>query len=710
MKLIYKYFFILFFLNFQILLSSPNDNDLFKDLSDTLNIKNKNNECLPFLYNYNLQGGYFLMPSARVSDEGMVAFSFSKISPYEMYSGYFQFLSRLELSLNYLVFKGILESNFGHKGYGDDSNRSANFKIAILKKRDFENLPEISIGMNDFLGSRKFFSKYIVFTKEFLNQNLEISVGYGFNRINGFFSALALAPFREKNNFLKSLSLVAEFDANNYKKNNYEHPKGKKVKYPINFGFHLKPFDLFDIALSSIRGKTIAASITTYYNLGKTSGLYPKYLDPLYYSGAKNTQEISINRTFLDMSIDLAYALNENGFELIDSFYYLDENDKKNFNLKIINYKYRDKEVVRCRIQEILSKLLAENIYSTTVFIESNGLLIEKFTYKTKDLEKYIEKNISNYELNILSPTKDITSEKNRYEINEVYKKNKKLFIFTLRPRLNSYFGSTTGKFKYETGAQSDMEGYFLDNIYYNLSASYIFKSSTSDVGSKDIYNPSQIINVRSDFIKYYQTNSFHLENFYLQKSFNLKNGFFSKIAFGYFEIAYAGIAFDFLYYPANKNIAFGIEAANVYKRSYSKLTFQNVRKLNNLEESYEKFIGYQYFFNFYYEFDPLKIIFKTSIGSFLARDKGIKIEINKYFKSGLEVTLFAAFTTADDIVNNKRYFDKGFIFSIPLDIFMNKSSKSRLNYKMTPWLRDVGAKAKTGIDLYQIIHDERKM
>jgi hypothetical protein len=710
MKLIYKIFFILFFLNFQILISYPMDNDLLNELEKTLNIKNKNDENLPLLFNYNLQIGYFLMPSARVNEEGMIAFSYSSIKPYNIYSSYFQFLSRLELSLNYLVFKGIKESNFGHKGYGDDTNRSANFKIAILKKNDFEYLPEIAFGMNDFLGARKFLSKYIVFTKEFLNQNLEVSIGYGFNRINGFFSAFAFTPFREKNIFLKNLTLVAELDANNYKKNIYEHPKAKEVKCPINFGFHFKSFNIFDLALSSVRGKKIAASISTYYNIGKTKGLFPKYLDPLYYSGAKNIEKISIDRTFLEMSIDLAYALNENGFELVNSSYYLDQNDKKNLNLKIINYKYRDKEIVRCRLQKILLNLLAENIYSTTFFIESNGLLIEKFSYKTKDLEKYREKKISNYELNILSPIKDITNEKNKYELNEIYKKNKKLFIFTLRPRLNSYFGSTTGKFKYDTGAQCDMEGYFFDNIYYNSSTSYIFRSSTSDVGSKDIYNPSQIINVRSDFIKYYQTNSLHLENFYLQKSFNLTNGFFSKIALGYFEIAYAGLGLDFLYYPVNKNMAFGFEAASILKRSYSKLNFQKVRKLNNLEESYEKFIGYQYFFNFYYELDPLNIIFKASLGSFLARDKGIKVEITKYFKSGLEVSLFSTFTNKNDIVNNKRYFDKGFMFSIPLDIFMNKSSKSRLNYTMTPWLRDVGAKAKTGLDLYQIIHDERKM
>ncbi|NGX52244.1 MAG: hypothetical protein KR126chlam5_00540, partial [Candidatus Anoxychlamydiales bacterium] len=31
-----------------------------------------------------------------------------------------------------------------------------------------------------------------------------------------------------------------------------------------------------------------------------------------------------------------------------------------------------------------------------------------------------------------------------------------------------------------------------------------------------------------------------------------------------------------------------------------------------------------------------------------------------------------------------------------------------RFNFKMSEWLRDVGAKSQTGKELYMIIHDER--
>jgi hypothetical protein len=101
-------------------------------------------------------------------------------------------------------------------------------------------------------------------------------------------------------------------------------------------------------------------------------------------------------------------------------------------------------------------------------------------------------------------------------------------------------------------------------------------------------------------------------------------------------------------------------------------------------------------------------LTFKTSLGQFLAKDKGLKLEIVRYFKSGFEVSTWITFTNKFDKVNNKRYFDKGFAVSVPLDIFLNKSSKKRIVFKISEWLRDVGAKARNGKDLYPIIHDER--
>jgi len=44
----------------------------------------------------------------------------------------------------------------------------------------------------------------------------------------------------------------------------------------------------------------------------------------------------------------------------------------------------------------------------------------------------------------------------------------------------------------------------------------------------------------------------------------------------------------------------------------------------------------------------------------------------------------------------------------MPLDIFMNRSSRTRIGYSMAAWLRDIDARAATGNRLYPTMYDER--
>ncbi len=683
-------------------------NLLIHDLEKVNEINQKIEDCLPYNFNYNAELGYFNMPSARMRKAGDIFLGFSWVSPYDIYSAGIQIFDHFNMSLNYWIFKGVAEGRFGHLGFGDDADRSANLKFSLLRKGDGLNyLPEIAIGLNDFIGSKRFYSKYLVITKDFLDQNLELSLGWGSGRIKGFFAGGSFYPFRKKNNIFKNLSFSAEYDANNYKKNKDEHPKSRKVKYPINYGIHFKAFNLFQLAISSLRGEKIAGSISVDYNFGNTKGLFPKYYDPLFCSSL-NTEALGPLRTQKEFAYELCYAFHDQGFELYKVDMVFKKDHEKNMILEVINTKYRKKEIVRDRIQNILSHLTAENINTITVNVASDGIIAQRFVFRVQDLFNFRENKIGIYELEVLSPIKGYV--KNESSINQLYNRQKKICIWTFRPMFHTYFGSSTGKFKYDAGMLLQQEGFLFNQLYYDLNVSYILKSSSSDIDDKDIYNPSQIINVRSDSVKYWQTNSFHVDKIYFQKNFNINSGLFSKISLGFFEIAYAGLAGEILYYPVNWDFAFAIEAATVLKRNYSGMGFQKkIRKLINTTPVYENYIGFQYFLDLYYDIKPIHSFIKAEIGQFLAKDKGVRLEFTKYYKSGFDFSLWITFTNKKDIVNGKRYFDKGFAFSIPIDLFMNKSSKTKIGYGIAPWLRDVGQKAETGKTLYDIVHEARK-
>ncbi len=687
-------------------------NELFKHLSIVKAVDKQLKDRLPFIYNYSLIGGYFTMPSARMSNTGTLALGASKATPYDIYSLNFQMFSHIELVGNYRVFKGIQESGFGHLGFGDDTDRTANVKIALYQQgRGLKYLPSFSFGFEDFYGSRRFYSFYVCATQELLDYNLEMTLGYGTGRIKGFYGAVAWSPFhRSSLKMIKDISLIAEYDAIDYTHHENEHPRGREVNIPINVGISLNLLDFLQLKVSSLRGNTWAASAAIYYNIGQSKGFLPKEKNPPFYIAPINTQPVGYLRTEKELAQEIAYAFCEQGLNLYALYLLEDPQGGKTLWLKVINTRYREELQVRDRIQHLLSTLMPSDIISSTVVIEADGIPTQAYFFRTTDLDRFREGQLGDYELQALSPLIEGSATPKQEGI-LLYKRRKDIWTFTVRPRLITFFGSTTGKIKYSAGFIAGPEGYLLDNVYYKTQVAYNIGSSLCNLQSIDMYNLSHLLIVRSDSIRYYQGHTFSLEQAYIQKGYNVGRGWYSRCALGYFEPAYGGIAFESLYYPVESNWAFGIEAAGVLKRTYHGIGFKTSTWKINEQNIPRKvhFIGYQYFFDIYYEYRPWSVDFKVMLGQFLARDKGARFEIGRYYPSGMRFSIWYTLTNGNDKVNGKTYHDKGIAFYIPFDIFLKKSSRSMLGYAMSAWLRDVGATAATGKKLYYTIQTERQ-
>jgi hypothetical protein len=685
---------------------------LYHDLETVEKVDKKINDDLVIISNYMMQGGYFTMPSARMAKNGDFGLAGAYVPPYRILSASFQYFSRIELSANYWIFHGIYEGNFGHEGFGYDAERISNIKIALLKKDDgLDFVPEIAVGMNDFLGTKRFQSKYIVATKTFTDYLFEISIGYGTGRIKGFFGGIGWSPFHKLSSPFKELTFIAEYDANNYKHHYHEHYASRKVNFPINVGFQYKIYDTLRISASSIRGDDFAASFSFNYNFGETKGLFSKYLDTLLYTTPKNSAPIGQDRKTEEFAQELAYAFRAQGFDLYEIFLRLDDNNRKQLWMKIVNIKYRTEPSLRERIEHVLQSLLPSDIHSVEVVIESETLACQEYLFLQEDLKKHEAGKINDYELTLLSPLKEASSTPSSFDASLIYKRKRKVWTATIMPALHTYFGSTKGKLKYDAGFLAGLSGYVFSDIFYSIQASYIVLSNNKDVGDKDRYSPSQMLNVRTDIVRYYQANTFHIEEAYLQKCFNLSNGWYASLSAGYYEVALAGFNFELLYFPVSANWAIGCEAAPIWKRDYRGIGIAHtIRKLHGITPEYVHYkVLYQYFLNLYYCFDPLSLEIKISAGQFLARDKGVRFDLTRHFNSGLDVGFWVTLTNGRDTIGGRSYFDKGFFLSIPFDFFLAKSSKTRINYAMSAWLRDMGAKVNGGRALYPLIYDERR-
>lgn len=652
------------------------------------------------------------MPSARMNEKGMAAFGFSYVPPYRNYGITMQLLNRIEFGVNYRVFIGIPDPKMGRMGFGDFSDRGAHLKVGILRQEDgFPYFPEIAIGFEDFYGTKRFHSLYAVATKSFLDWNLEMTIGWGKGRLKGFFGGLSWTPFRRLNlPLIKKLTLIAEYDAIDYNNHRWEHPKGRDVKSRINLGLATSIFDLLQITISSLRGQELAACASIYYNIGESKGLFPKIDNPSLYQAPINTEPIGYLRSKEELAQELTFAFSEQGLNLYQIDLTTNEKKEQALWIKVVNTHYRVEHDFKERIEAVLAALLPINIATTTVVIESDGIPTHAYCFRTLDLHRFREKEIDPFELETLSHMREPISEPNQYEGSLIYRRSKKIWTCTIRPRLLTFFGSSTGKFKYSVGVVGGPEGYLFDQIYYKIQGAYHIKSSLSDVGSRDLFNPSKLLQVRSDQVRYYQANNGSLEEAYIQKGTYLKKGWYGRLALGYFEAAYGGLAGELLYYPVGSCWAIGFEGAGVLKRSYHGLGFQTkVKRFDGVKSQKVSYIGYQYFLDLYYNLASLQLDFKVSIGTFLARDRGVRFEIGRYFSSGFRFSIWYTLTNARDIVNQRRYHDKGVAFVIPFDFFLKKSSRTMLPYALSVWLRDTGARGATGKHLYPTVHDARE-
>ncbi len=667
--------------------------------------------CLPppTLYNYYGQIGYFQMPSARCKEEGTGAIGFSLVDPYDNYYASFQLFRFLELSGIYRVFTGIEDLNLSKFGFGDFSDKGVNAKFTLLHAQDTDyRFPSIAIGVDDFLGSCGFYAWYIVATQVLPKYNLELSLGYGIERMRGLFGGIAFSPFaRSKDPVHKGLTLTAEYDCIDYSDPDSEpHPDGRTQKSKINWGFQYQLGPYLQLTASRLRGETWAGGATFNYNIGKTTGLFPKFMDPPLYSTPIDHDPMGEYRSLRAVVCQMGFTFDDQGFTLLEAAYYPACDVLR---LYVSNDTYLKECVVHERIVAILTALIPQNLHRIDIVIVAESIPCQEYHFRHSDLIRYAKGLISPCELAILSRLREVPGSIN-HKCVPLYKNNDVLIDWIARPRLRTFFGSSTGKLKYAIDLIACFEGYFGPKIYYELVPGYTPLSNTQSLGSFDILNPSQLLNVNSDRILYYQARNIRLEQGFVQRAWNLGKGFYQRFGLGFFDIAYAGVAAEWLYYPLHSTWAVGLEGALLRKRNYCGFGFQDkIRRYSGYVAEYVPYVAlFQGFLNVWWNPEHFPIAVKWSLGQFLARDIGLKTEVFRIFENGLRLSLWYTVTNGHDVINGSVYYDKGISFSIPLDIFLPKSTHTRLGYGMSAWLRDVGYCIEAGRPLYTTLSEER--
>ncbi len=683
--------------------------ELMRDLFIAEYWEKKVNEKLPVTFSYQLYGGYFNMPSGRMALPGEIGVGYSSVPPFSLYNLRAQVIDRFECSFNYRIFHNVVDPCLTHLGFGDLSDRTVNMKIALFLPEDTDyRLPGFAFGFDDFLGTRNFTAQYLVLTQVHIDKGLEWSLGYGFQRLNGFFAAASWWPFWKSSfSLLKPLSFAIEYDPICYKRE--VHPDNRTQTAPFNVGLKYRLGDRFDATVSYMKGESVAFSISSFYNLGHTRGVLPKLKDPVPYRPPFNGDRVGYTGSDSDLVFQLKNVMSEQGFDLLSLSRSSDFLGQKRLRLHVANRKWRTERDMRCRLYYMLAYLIPEEIDWVSVVKEANGFAIQEYDFPMVYIRQKKMCLMGSAELDVLVPMKNVSFPHHPSEI--LYSKRRELCNFEIFPKTRLLFGSATGKFKYALGLTVGVNGFFpFNDIYYSSRIGVNLFNNLNEVCSVDKLNPSQIINVRTDAIGYYKVKGITLDECYLQKVWSLRKGMFFRLAGGYFEQMYGGVGVESLYFPVNSRFALGGEFAWVKKRERRGFGFEeNVRKLSGFTKTFVPFTGTQYFCNLYYDWKELELDFRIQVGKFLANDLGARFEISRYFCSGLRMLVWFSLTDGGDRINGREYHDKGIALSMPLDIFYTHSERDRWRYSLGAWLRDVGQTAYTGWSLYDQINEERQ-
>ena len=110
----------------------------------------------------------------------------------------------------------------------------------------------------------------------------------------------------------------------------------------------------------------------------------------------------------------------------------------------------------------------------------------------------------------------------------------------------------------------------------------------------------------------------------------------------------------------------------------------------------------------FYYEIDS-KVLVKTSMGKYLAGDKGLSLDLSRKFDSGFVLGIFATKTDLPTELFGEGSFDKRFYFSIPTELFYNDYRPGNITFGLHPLTKDGGAFLAEHNELFSLFGETTK-
>ncbi|UJL37383.1 YjbH domain-containing protein [Pantoea agglomerans] len=654
-------------------------------------------------------GGVGLMqvPTARMAKEGEFSLNARDNDQYRYYSASLQLFPWLETTVRYTDVRTRQYSAVSEFS-GTQSYKDKAFDLKLRLWQEGFWLPEVAVGTRDLGGTGLFDSEYLVATKAWGPFDFTLGLGWGYlgnsgtvknpfcsysdsycqrpqvgeaGSINGsqmFHGPTALFGGVEYQTPWQPLRLKMEYEGNDYQ-NDFAGRLEQRSK--LNVGAIYRVTDWADINASYERGNTFMFGVTIRTNF---NDLRQAHIDSEKPSYNPHPQPKLLEPTVVGTQLtDLKYNAGLDGPRIQTQGHTIYVSGEQT--------KYRDTREGVDRANRIIMNHLPDGI--DTINVTESRFNMPQVTTETQVAS--LRNNLEGYPLGHEQPL-----QQTRKEPVDPGSTEQGMFIrqgrlnYSLSPVLNQSVGGPESFYMYQVGVMANADYWLTDHL---LVGGSLFGNLANNY-DKFNYNgapaDSSLPRVRTH-IRDYVENNVYVNDLQANYMGHLGNGFYGQVYGGYLETMYGGVGGELLYRPVDANWAVGVDANYVRQRDWD-----NMMQFNRYKASTGNLTGY------WRPWFMQDVLVKTSVGQYLAKDKGVTVDVSKRFDSGVMVGVYATKTNVSSEEYGEGDFTKGFYISIPMDLFTVTPTRGRAQVNWVPLTRDGGQMLGRKYQLYDLTSD----
>lgn len=648
------------------------------------------------------------MPTAQSAPDGELTTTLSYFGGMTRTTLSFQITPRLSGSFRYTGIQNWVAST----GEGT-FDRSFDLRYRILDEGKY--LPNVAVGLQDFIGTGIYSGEYLVASKS-IGPKVVVTGGLGWGRFgsfNGFTNPLSKVsssfetrPQRRRGGVVASskwfrgdaaffgglawqatpkLTLKAEYSSDAY--GTEVTRTGFKRNSPYNLALDYEVFKGVNLHAYYMYGSE--------FGMGVTFKLNPK--EPAILGGSETAPQpvrVRLAKTANDLGwtnqlnaqTDLRKATSDllaaDGMALEALSV-----SPRSVTLRVRNLRYTASAEAIGRSARILSRVMPDSVETFNIIPVVRGIPVSKITLRRSDLEVLEHAGDGAAQSYARAKITDTAGSSGGLVFGEgLYPK----FTWGIGPYLSTSYFDPDSPIRAELGLQASAS--------YDIRPGLVLSGS---IGKRLVGNihtatrgaDSNIRRVRTDSVIYSREGDPAIDDLTLAYYFRPGKNLYGRITAGYLETMYGGISSELLWKPVDSRLGLGVEVNLLQQRDFDQLFgFQSYQVATGHLTAYWDMGN-----GFYSE---------ASVGRYLGGDVGGTLKVERVFKNGWRVGAYATLTDISFDDFGEGSFDKGLLFTVPLDHFVGSPTGRKSNITLQPLTRDGGARVNVDGRLYGTVRD----